>query len=41
MELEEEGAPVSVTLVKPGAIDTPFTINAKSYCMLPVSVRDI
>jgi short-subunit dehydrogenase len=31
MELEEEGAPVSVTLVKPGAIDTPFTINAKSY----------
>jgi short-subunit dehydrogenase len=31
MEIEEEGAPVSVTLVKPGAIDTPFTINAKNY----------
>lgn len=31
MELEEEGAPISVTLVKPGAIDTPFTINAKNY----------
>jgi NAD(P)-dependent dehydrogenase (short-subunit alcohol dehydrogenase family) len=31
MELEEEGAPVSVTLVKPGAIDTPFTKHAKNY----------
>jgi short-subunit dehydrogenase len=31
MELEEEGAPVSVTLVKPGPIDTPFTMNAKNY----------
>jgi short-subunit dehydrogenase len=31
MELEEEGAPVSVTLIKPGAIDTPFTVNAKNY----------
>ena len=31
MELEEEGAPISVTLVKPGAIDTPFPINAKNY----------
>lgn len=31
MELEHEGAPVSVTLVKPGAIDTPFTTNAKNY----------
>lgn len=31
MELEEEGAPVSVTLIKPGAIDTPFTLNAKNY----------
>src|SRR5207302_1346500 len=24
MELEKEGAPISVTLVKPAAIDTPF-----------------
>src|SRR5205823_2475646 len=31
MELEEEGAPVSVTLVKPGAIDTPYTHHAKNY----------
>ena len=31
MELEDEGAPISVTLVKPGQIDTPFTINAKNY----------
>jgi short-subunit dehydrogenase len=31
MELEDEGAPVSVTLIKPGQIDTPFTINAKNY----------
>jgi short-subunit dehydrogenase len=31
MELEEEGAPISVTLIKPGAIDTPFPLNAKSY----------
>jgi short-subunit dehydrogenase len=31
MELEADGAPVSVTLVKPGAIDTPFPLNAKNY----------
>ena len=31
MELEAKGAPVSVTLVKPGPIDTPFTLNAKNY----------
>ena len=31
MELEREGAPVSVTLVKPSAIDTPFTRHAKNY----------
>ena len=29
--VEEEGAPVSVTLIKPGAIDTPFPVNAKNY----------
>jgi short-subunit dehydrogenase len=28
MELEAEKAPISVTLVKPGAIDTPYTENA-------------
>ncbi|MDQ3255217.1 MAG: SDR family oxidoreductase, partial [Acidobacteriota bacterium] len=31
MELEHDGAPISVSLVKPGAIDTPFTTNAKNY----------
>jgi NAD(P)-dependent dehydrogenase (short-subunit alcohol dehydrogenase family) len=31
MELEEEGVPVSVTLIKPGAIDTPYTRHAKNY----------
>lgn len=31
LELEEEGAPVSVTLVKPAAIDTPFPEHARSY----------
>ncbi|WP_253184530.1 SDR family oxidoreductase [Natrialba sp. SSL1] len=31
MELEEEGAPISVTLIKPGAIDTPYPEHAKNY----------
>lgn len=31
MELEQEGAPVSVTLIKPGSIDTPFPEHAKNY----------
>src|ERR1044071_7658119 len=31
MELEEEGAPISVTLIKPSAIDTPYTQHAKNY----------
>lgn len=31
MELEADGAPISVSLVKPGAIDTPFPLNAKNY----------
>jgi short-subunit dehydrogenase len=30
MELEEEGAPVSVTLIQPGSIDTPYTRHAKN-----------
>jgi short-subunit dehydrogenase len=28
MELEKDGAPISVTLIKPGSIDTPFFDNA-------------
>lgn len=31
MELEEEGAPISVTLVKPGSVDTPLTAHARNY----------
>jgi len=31
MELEAEGAPVSVTLIKPSAIDTPYKEHAKNY----------
>ncbi|MGB8507768.1 MAG: SDR family oxidoreductase [Pyrinomonadaceae bacterium] len=31
MELEAEGAPVSVTLIKPAAIDTPYIHHAKNY----------
>jgi short-subunit dehydrogenase len=31
MELEKDGAPISVTLVKPAAIDTPYTHHAKNY----------
>ncbi|MGH7215254.1 MAG: SDR family oxidoreductase, partial [Tepidisphaeraceae bacterium] len=31
MELEEEGLPVSVTLIKPAAIDTPYVEHAKNY----------
>ncbi|HEY5799391.1 MAG TPA: SDR family oxidoreductase [Burkholderiaceae bacterium] len=31
MELEKDGLPVSVTLIKPAAIDTMFTVHAKNY----------
>lgn len=31
LELESAGAPVSVTLVQPAAIDTPYPAHAKSY----------
>jgi short-subunit dehydrogenase len=31
MELEHEGAPIAVSLVKPGSIDTPFFEHAKNY----------
>lgn len=31
IELEEEGAPVSVTLIKPSAINTPYPQHAKNY----------
>jgi len=31
MELEKDEAPVSVTLIKPTAIDTPYTEHARNY----------
>ena len=31
MELEEEGVPISVTLLKPGSVDTPLFDKARSY----------
>jgi hypothetical protein len=31
MELEEEHVPISVTLIKPSAIDTPYFEHAKNY----------
>ncbi len=31
MELEEAGLPISVTLIKPAAIDTPYRQHAKNY----------
>jgi short-subunit dehydrogenase len=31
MELEEEGVPIAVTLVKPASINTPFTEHARNY----------
>jgi NAD(P)-dependent dehydrogenase (short-subunit alcohol dehydrogenase family) len=38
MELEKEGAPISVTLIKPSAIDTPYKEHAKNY--LPVKPKN-
>lgn len=35
MELEEEDAPISVTLIKPSAIDTAFFEHARSYLDAP------
>lgn len=35
MELEEDGAPISVTLIKPSAIDTAFFEHARSYLDAP------
>jgi short-subunit dehydrogenase len=31
MELEHDGSPVSVTLIKPASINTPYTSHAKNY----------
>ena len=38
MELEEEDVPISVTLIKPSAIDTPYTHHAKN--LMPVEPQN-
>src|ERR1041384_1949073 len=38
LELEEEGAPISVTLIKPSTIDTPYTQHAKN--LMPVEPQN-
>ena len=38
LELEEEHAPISVTLIKPSAIDTPYTRHAKN--LMPVEPQN-
>ena len=39
MELEEEGAPIAVSLIKPASVDTPFYDQARNY--LDVEPRPI
>lgn len=41
MELEADGAPVSVTLVHPGRIDTPYNERAQSYMARQPAHRDM
>lgn len=38
LELEEENAPISVTLIKPSTIDTPYTQHAKN--LMPVEPQN-
>lgn len=38
LELEEEGAPISVTLIKPSTIDTPYVQHAKN--LMPVEPQN-
>ena len=38
LELEEAGAPISVTLIKPATIDTPYTQHAKN--LMPVEPQN-
>ena len=39
MELESEGATIFVSLIKPGAIDTPYTEHAKNYMPVEPKIR--
>jgi len=44
MELEEQGTPIAVCLIKPSAIDTPYTTHARNYMRMkpqnPMPVYD-
>ncbi|HEX9954312.1 MAG TPA: SDR family oxidoreductase [Allosphingosinicella sp.] len=35
MELERDGVPINVTLIKPGSIDTPYPEHARNYMNAP------
>lgn len=41
MELAEEGAPISVTLIKPSAINTPYPVHARNYLDEPARLPPI
>lgn len=41
MELAEEGAPISVTLIKPSAIHTPYPEHARNYMEQPARLPPI
>jgi short-subunit dehydrogenase len=41
MELEEEGAPVSVTLIKPNGIDTPYPEHARNKMDSPARIPPV
>ena len=41
MELAEEGAPISVTLIKPSAINTPYPEHARNYMREPARLPPI
>ncbi|MBA3576023.1 MAG: SDR family NAD(P)-dependent oxidoreductase [Sphingomonas sp.] len=41
MELDEEGAPISVTLIKPGAMHTPYPEHARNYMDEPARLPPI
>ena len=41
LELENEGAPISVTLIKPGAMDTPYPEHARNRMGKPARVPPV
>ncbi len=41
MELERDGAPIAVTLIKPGSMHTPYPEHARSYVDQPMRVPPV